>query len=158
MRTRLVLALPPLLLAAVALPATAPAKAPARPAIERLPQVTAGNRTLPFSEGVRVGDVLYLSGQIGVAADGTIPPGFEPQARLALDHVTASLKKAGLGWKDVTRCLVMLKDMADWPAFNSIYAAYVDPANLPARSAIGASGLALGALVEVQCDAYSPVK
>lgn len=130
----------------------------ARPNVERLPAVVLGGQPLPFSAGVRVGDMLYLSGQIGAAPDGTLPPGMDAQARLALDRITASLRSANLGWKDVVRCLVMLKDMSDWPAFNTIYAGYVDPAHLPARSAFGTSGLARGALAEVQCDAYSPSK
>lgn len=131
---------------------------PPRPPIERLPPVMLNGKPLPFSAGVRVGDMLYLSGQIGAAADGTIPDGIEAQSRLALDAIGTELKSVGLGWKDVTRCLVMLKDMRDWPTFNTIYATYVDPNNLPARSAFGASGLALGALVEVQCDAYMPAR
>lgn len=141
-------------LAALALPATAPAKD--RPPVERLPQVMTGGTARPFSEGVRVGDILYLSGQIGAGPDGKLPEGMEAQARVVLDRIGGSLKKAGVGWKNVVRCLVMLENMSDWPAFNMIYASYVDPANLPARSAFGADGLALGALVEVQCDAYVP--
>lgn len=134
------------------------AQAEPRPALERMPPVMLNGKPLPFSEGVRVGDMLYLSGQIGAAPDGTLPAGMAAQAKNALDRITASLAKQGLGWKDTVRCLVMLKDMADWPAFNAIYEGYVDPAHLPARSAFGASGLALGALVEVQCDAYMPAK
>lgn len=146
-----VLALP------LALPGIAAAK-DARPPVERLPGVVLAGRPLPFAAGVRAGDMLYLSGQIGAGPDGALPAGMDAQAHNSLDRVTASLKLAGLGWKDVTRCLVMLRDMSDWPAFNTIYATYVDPANLPARSALGASGLAMGALVEVQCDAYWPAK
>ncbi|MBS0579165.1 MAG: RidA family protein [Proteobacteria bacterium] len=127
-----------------------------RPAIERLPTVTVNGKALPFSAGVRVGDMLYLSGQIGLGADDKLPPGIEAQARNTLDRIGATLKSAGLGWKDVVRCAVFLNDMGNWPAFNAIYASYVDPAHLPARSALGSTGLALGALVEVQCEAYDP--
>jgi len=147
-----------LLALALAIPGAAQAAAPPRPGLERMPAVVMGGKPLPFSEGVRVGDMLYLSGQIGTAPDGTLPAGMAAQAKNVLDRITASLAKQGLGWKDTVRCLVMLKDMADWPAFNTIYAGYVDPAHLPARSAFGATGLALGALVEVQCDAYVPAK
>ncbi|MET0239030.1 MAG: RidA family protein [Sphingobium sp.] len=147
----------PILLAAAAafvLPATATAKE--RPAIERMPAVILGGKPLPFSEGVRVGDMLYLSGQVGVGPDGKLPEGIDAQSRIVLDRIGTSLASAGLGWKHVVRCMVMLKDMADWPGFNTIYASYIDPQNLPARSAFGANGLALGALVEVQCDAHVP--
>ncbi len=132
------------------------ARADTRPAIERLPTVTVNGKALPFAAGVRVGDMLYLSGQIGLGADDKLPAGIEAQTRNTLDHIGATLKGAGLGWKDVVRCAVFLSDMANWPAFNAIYAGYVDPAHLPARSALGATGLALGALVEVQCEAYDP--
>ena len=143
---------------ALALPGAASAADAPRPVLERMNPVMLGGKPLPFSEGVRVGDMLYLSGQIGTGPDGTLPAGMPAQAKNVLDRITASLAKAGLGWKDTVRCLVMLKDMADWPAFNTIYATYVDPAHLPARSAFGATGLAMGALVEVQCDAYTPGK
>lgn len=146
-----------LALAALALPAAAQAAKP-RPPVERMPQVINNGTPLPFSAGVRVGDMLYLSGLTGRMHDGKLLTTMEEQARETLDRVTANLKANGLGWKDVTRCLVMLSNMDDWPAFNVIYASYVDPQNLPARSAFGASGLAQGALVELQCDAYMPAK
>ena len=135
-----------------------PAADQPRAPIERLPAPTLNGKKLPFSEGVRVGDVLYLSGQIGIDSQDKLPADFKAQAKNSLDRIGAVLKSAGLSWKDVTRCQVFLSDMANWPAFNEIYLTYVDPANLPARSALGTSGLALGALVEVQCDAYAPRK
>ena len=135
-----------------------PAMAQTRPPVERMPQVANGANKLPFSAGVRVGDMLYMSGVTGRTRDGKALTTMEDQARASLDRITDLLKSQGLGWKDVTRCLVMLKDMDQWPAFNTIYASYVDPENLPARSAFGASGLAMGALMEVQCDAYMPAK
>lgn len=135
-----------------------PALAKSRPPVERMPQVVNGTSKLPFSAGVRVGDMLYLSGVTGRTRDGKTLTTMEDQARASLDRITELLKSQGLGWKDVTRCLVMLKDMDQWPAFNTIYASYLDPDHLPARSAMGASGLAMGALMEVQCDAYMPAK
>jgi reactive intermediate/imine deaminase len=141
--------------AAVASPLASHAD-PARPAVERLPTVSVGGKPLPFSAGVRAGDMLYLSGVIGLGADDKLPAGIEAQAHNALDRIGATLRQAGLGWKDVVRCAVFLSDMGNWPAFNTVYATYVDPAHLPARSALGATGLAMGALVEVQCEAYDP--
>jgi 2-iminobutanoate/2-iminopropanoate deaminase len=114
----------------------------------------AGGFVLPFSAAVRCGDVLYLSGQIGVGADGSLPDGIEPQARQAMDNVGAVLAEAGLGFRDVFYCLVMLADMADWEAFNRVYLDYFDPQLLPARSAFAAAGLALGARVEIECRAH----
>ena len=72
-----------------------------------------------------------------------------------MDNLGGALKSAGLGWGDVTKCTVMLDDMADWPAFNKVYLTYFPDGKYPARSAFGADGLALGALVEVECIAYA---
>jgi reactive intermediate/imine deaminase len=115
----------------------------------------AGGFRLPFSSAVRVGDVLYLSGQIGARPDGSLPEGMEAQARLAMDNVGAVLAEAGLGFADVFHCLVMLADMAEWGAFNRIYLEYFDPDRLPARSAFAAAGLALGGRIEIECKAYA---
>jgi 2-iminobutanoate/2-iminopropanoate deaminase len=112
--------------------------------------------TAPFSPAVRVGDTLYVSGMIGARPDGTLPDGIEAQTRQTMDNIGAILDMAGSSFADVVRCTVMLEEMADWPAFNSVYVGYFEPGRLPARSAFGADGLALGALVEVECQAYTP--
>lgn len=108
----------------------------------------------PFSEAVRVGDVLYLSGQIGIRADGTLPDTFEAQAKQMMDNIGNTLARRKLGWGDVFHCLVLLDDMADWPAFNKIYVPYFTRGRLPARSALGADGLAMNAKVEMECQAH----
>ena len=111
---------------------------------------------LPFSEVVQVGDFWILSGQLG-NVPGTLKlaeGGMPGQAKQTMDNIGAVLAKHGLGFEDVVKCTVMLEDMADWPAFNEIYAEYFDPDRLPARSAFGADGLGLGALLEVECWAY----
>jgi len=110
---------------------------------------------LPFSNAVRVGDVLYLSGQIGIGADGRLPEGIEAQSRQTMENIGAILRSAGRGWDDVFHCTAMLDNMSDWPAFNRVYVTYFTPGRLPARSALGADGLALGALIEVECQAYA---
>jgi reactive intermediate/imine deaminase len=109
--------------------------------------------TAPFSTAVRVGDVVYLSGAIGVGPDGKLPDGFEAQAKQTMENVGKSLKTAGVGWEDVFKCTVMIENMADWPKFNTIYVPYFPKGKLPARSAFGADGLALGALLELECMA-----
>lgn len=112
---------------------------------------------LPFSQAVRVGDVLYLSGALG-NLPGTLtlaPGGMEGQARQTMENIGATLRENGLSFADVFKCTVMLADMAKWPAFNKVYVEYFDPDRLPARSAFGANGLALGAEVEVECWAYA---
>lgn len=112
---------------------------------------------LPFSQAVRVGEVLYLSGSIG-EVPGTlklVPGGLEAEARQAMDNIGAVLRENGLSFRDVFKCTVMLADMAHWAAFNTVYLTYFEPDRLPARSAFGANGLALGALVEIECIAYA---
>lgn len=110
----------------------------------------------PFSPAVRVGDVVYLSGMIGARPDGTMPHGIEAQTRQMMENIRGALALAGLGFADVFRCTVMLDEISDWPRFNEIYLEYFQRDRLPARSAFGADGLALGALVELECQAHSP--
>ncbi|HTU12867.1 MAG TPA: RidA family protein [Allosphingosinicella sp.] len=141
---------------AAALGAAASAAAqPARPPVEHFGAPTLNGQPLPFSNAVRVGDVLYLSGQIGLGADGRLPEGIEAQTRQTMENIGAILRSAGRGWGDVFHCTAMLENMADWPAFNRVYVTYFTPGRLPARSALGADGLALGALIEVECRAYA---
>ncbi len=116
-----------------------------------------GGKPLPFSDAVRVGDMLYLSGQIG-QVDGKVPDGIAAQTKLVMDGIGAVLKRSNLTHDDLVKCTVMLDDMADWPAFNIVYVKYFKPGRLPARSAFGADGLALGAKVEVECWAYAGAK
>jgi reactive intermediate/imine deaminase len=122
--------------------------------IQRIGEPMLGTQRLPFSSAVRAGDTVYLSGALGITPDGKLADGLEAQARLAMDNLGNALKSAGLGWGDVAKCTVMLDDMADWPAFNKVYVTYFPDGKFPARSAFGADGLALGALLEVECIAY----
>lgn len=126
-----------------------------RPALERIGEPTLNGQRLPFSTAVRAGDTVYLSGALGIDANGKLGEGMAAQARLAMDNLAAGLKQAGLGWGDVVKCTVMLDDMKDWPAFNQVYVTYFPDGKFPARSAFGADGLALGALLEVECIAYA---
>jgi 2-iminobutanoate/2-iminopropanoate deaminase len=112
---------------------------------------------LPFSQAVRVGDVLYLSGAIGVLPGKMelAPGGIEAEAQQTMENVGAVLKANGLTFDDVFKCTVMIADMSKWGAFNKIYVTYFKPDHLPARSAFGANGLALGAQVELECWALA---
>jgi 2-iminobutanoate/2-iminopropanoate deaminase len=115
---------------------------------------------LPFSQAVRVGDVLYLSGALG-NLPGTrqlVAGGVEAETRQTMDNVAAVLKANGLSFDDVFKCTVMLADMAKWEDFNKVYVGYFKPDRLPARSAFGTGGLALGAQVELECLAYAGKK
>ena len=129
-----------------------------RPPVEYFPAPAVQSRPAPFSSAVRIGDVMYLSGQIGIAPDGKLPDTFDGQAKQTMDNIGAALKARGLGWGDVFKCTVMIDNMADWPKFNTIYVPYFPAGKLPARSAFGADGLALGALLELECMAYAGKK
>ena len=123
--------------------------------IQRIGEPALNGQRLPFSTAVRAGDTVYLSGALGIGPDGKLGDGMAAQAKLAMDNLGAGLKSAGLGWDDVVKCTVMLDNMADWPAFNQVYVTYFPDGKFPARSAFGADGLALGALLEVECIAYA---
>ena len=132
------------------------AQAEPPPAIEFLNSGKIVPATLPFSEAVRVGDTLYLSGQVGIKP-GTlelVPGGIQAEARQTLENIKATLETHGYSMRDVVKCTVMLADIAEWAAFNEVYKAYFSPP-YPARSALGANGLAIGARVEVECLAVT---
>lgn len=107
---------------------------------------------LPFSDAVRVGEMLYLSGQVGnlpgtlQLADG----GIAGETRQTMENIKASLERHGSSLDEVVKCTVFLADIGEWGAMNEVYRTYF-PTNPPARSALGASGLALGARVEIEC-------
>jgi reactive intermediate/imine deaminase len=112
-----------------------------------------GSLKLPFSEAVRVGSMLYLSGAMGIDATGRIVPGgIEAETHQALANIRAVLERHGSSMDRVVKCTAMLADMQEWAAMNRIYIEHF-PANLPARSAFGASALALGGRIEIECIA-----
>ena len=110
----------------------------------------------PFSSAVRAGDLIFVSGQVGTEmVDGAprlVTGGLEAEARQTMENIRAIVEHAGSSMDRVVKCSVMLVDMAEWPAFNAIYATYF-PGPKPARAAWGATALALGARVEVDCIA-----
>lgn len=107
---------------------------------------------LPFSEAVRVGNMLYLSGQLG-NLPGTMDlaaGGIEGQTRQVMTNIQRILEANGSALDRIVKCTVMMADMAEWPKLNEIYVTYF-PGPKPARSAFGATGLALDARVEIEC-------
>ena len=111
------------------------------------------NPTYPFSGVVRVGGMLYLSGQIGTDSSGNVVPGgIRNETRQAMFNIQRLLEQNGSSMAHVVRCTAMLADMRDWTAMNEVYALFF-PNHKPARSAFGATGLALGARVEIECMA-----
>lgn len=143
-----------LAVAAIALACLAVGADAAKPKIEYLNSGKVLPKTLPFSEAVRVGHTLYLSGQIGIEPGSTkvVAGGVEAESKQAMQNIKASLEAHGYALGNLVKCTVMLADMKDWPAFNDVYKTFF-PDHFPARSAFGANGLALGARVEIECIA-----
>ena len=111
--------------------------------------------TAPFSPAVKVGNMLFLAGQIGTEHGKLVAGGIGPETKQALTNIKTVLEANGSDMEHVVKCTVFLADMKEWPAFNKVYKEYFKPP-FPARSATGATGLALGARVELQCTAYVP--
>ena len=108
---------------------------------------------LPFSEAVRVGNLLFLSGQLGRDASGrVVPGGIAAETRQTMENIQAALERHGASLDRVVKATVFMADMSEWAEMNRVYVTYF-PHHLPARSALGANGLALGARVEIECIA-----
>lgn len=114
-------------------------------------------KALPFSEAVQVGNLLFLSGQIGVLPGTTTlaPGGIGPESRQTMENIRAILGRHGASLTDVVKCTIFLADMGEWAAFNVVYREFF-AAPYPARSALGSSGLAFKSRVEVECIAVVP--
>ena len=122
--------------------------------VEYLSDPNSALKDLPFSEAVRVGDILFLSGQIGILP-GTMnlaPGGIAGETRQTLENISATLEKFGSSMSQVIKCTVFLADIEEWAAMNEVYKTFFT-VNPPARSALGTSGLALGARTEIECTA-----
>lgn len=107
---------------------------------------------LPFSSATRVGNILYLSGAIGVlpATRQLVDTGIVKQTQQTLENIKAVLVYAGSSMERVFKCTVFLTSIADYARMNEVYATYF-PKDPPARSTVAGSGLALGARVEIEC-------
>jgi len=109
---------------------------------------------LPFSQAVRVGSMLFLSGQLGNEPGTTdlVPGGITGETKQTLENIKAILERNGSSMDRVVKCTVFLADIREWPKMNEVYRTYFAK-QPPARSALAASGLALGARVEIECIA-----
>jgi reactive intermediate/imine deaminase len=112
--------------------------------------------TAPFSDAVRVGSMLYLAGNLGLDGDGKlVPGGITPEAQRTMENLKHSLERNGSSLDRVVSCLLLLADIRDREAFNAVYQRYFAQGHFPARSALGTSGLYLGARVEISCTAVA---
>ncbi len=100
-----------------------------------------------------MGNILYLSGEIGLdyATMKLVPGGIQAETKQAMENIKTTLEKYGSSMDNVFKCTVIMTDMKEWPSMNEVYVTYFKKDRLPARSAIGANGLALGAKIEIEC-------
>jgi len=123
---------------------------PVEPLVEYL--TSERPRPLPFSDAVRVGHMLYLSGQIGTDLSfALVPGGIKAETKQTMENIRRILEQHGSSLNQAVKCTVMLAEMSEWAAMNEVYATYFAKDRLPARSAFGVNGLALGARVEIEC-------
>jgi len=111
------------------------------------PEYMNPNPRAPYSEGVRYGGLLFLSGKV----PGEGEPGVQAETRRALESIRDALERLGSSMDRVVKCNVFLADMAEWGAMNEVYAEFF-PENKPARTAVGA-GLSGDTRVEIECIA-----
>lgn len=119
--------------------------------VEHINSDEAAASGLPFSQAVRVNDLIFLSGQLGTDENfQLVEGGIVPEAHQIFANMKAILEANNSSISNIVKCTVMLDDIGEWPKFNEVYVTYF-PGNKPARSAFGADGLALGGAVEMEC-------
>ena len=113
-----------------------------------------GRPNSPFSEAVRVGNTLYLSGKLGtVPGQGLVEGGIVPETEQTLRNIADALERYGSSMEQVVKCTVFLADIADFRAMSQTYMEFFPEGKRPARSALAAGGLVLDARVEIECIA-----
>jgi 2-iminobutanoate/2-iminopropanoate deaminase len=123
--------------------------------------IAAGPRPVaPFSHAVEADGWLFVTGQMPTdpaAPDAPLPEGIEAQTRRVLDNLKLVLAGVGLGFEHVVMARIYLTRFdRDYAAMNETYVSYFTPGKLPARTTIGVTGLAVGALVEIDLVARRP--
>lgn len=107
----------------------------------------------PYSQGIRSGDTLFCSGQLGLdPATGELAEGVEAQADRSLRNLASVLDAAGLGWDDVVKTTIFLADIGDFAAVNAVYDRFM-PDPPPARSTVQVAALPKGGMVEIEAIA-----
>lgn len=111
-------------------------------------------KELPFSSAVVVGDTIYLSGEVGRKPGGTsiVEGGVGAETRQIFENYKVTLARVGADLSDIVKCTVFLDDMSKFAEMNAAYAEFF-PGDKPARSTLGADGLAVGASLEIECIA-----
>lgn len=108
----------------------------------------------PYSQAVRAGDMLFVSGQLPIdPSTGSMPEGIEAQTKQSLENVKAIVESEGATMKDVIKCTVFLKDMNTFAGMNKVYAEYFTE-DFPARAAVEVARLPKDADVEIEAIVY----
>ena len=109
----------------------------------------------PYSQGVRAGNMIFVSGQLPIVSATCEFAGsdIETQTKMSLNNVKAILNEAGYNMSDVVKTTVFLKDMNDFAGMNSVYATFFSEP-FPARAAVEVARLPKDALVEISAIAY----
>ncbi|MBV6643383.1 MAG: RidA family protein [Cyclobacteriaceae bacterium] len=108
---------------------------------------------LPFSKAVIYDGIIYVAGQVGEIDMKLVEGGIGPETQQTMLNIRKILEENGSSMDQVIKCTCMLADIAEWGDMNAVYTTFF-PNHKPARSALGASGLALNARVEIECMAY----
>lgn len=126
-----------------------------RARVEHYPMPSDPEHKLPFSDVVRANGFLFQSGKLGLEPGSLklVAGGIQAETRAALEAIKDGFAQHGVGMDRVVKCTVFLADMKEWGAMNEVYVQFFPGDRKPARSALGASGLALGARVEIECIA-----
>ncbi len=114
----------------------------------------AKKQNAPFSDAVEVGDMLYLAGQVGMdhSVRKLVDGGIQAETKQSIENIKAVLEHHGSSLDSVVKCTVILSDINDFAAFNEVYKTYFP--NKPARTTFAASGLAVGAKIEIDVIAF----
>jgi len=109
----------------------------------------------PYSQGIRLGNIVYTAGQVGLdpTTGKLVEGGITEQTHRALDNLSAVLQAAGTNFEGVLKTTVFLADMGDFAAMNEVYGSYFTNTHPPARSTVQVAGLPRNALVEIECIA-----
>ena len=107
----------------------------------------------PFSDAVQVGNLFFLSGQVGMnhTTRKLVKGGIKAETKQTLENIKAVLAHHNMEMKDVVKCTVILADIEDFSLFNEVYKTYFP--QKPARTTFAAKGLAVGAKIEIECIA-----
>ena len=129
---------------------------PAKPAKRRTINLPNRSVQAPYSDGVLVGNTLYLAGRLGLdPKTGKVPEDLEQEIRLLLDGIKATLGEAGMTMDDLVSVQVFCPDLSLYDKFNAVYRSYFTK-DFPARAFIGSGPLLRGAHFEAQAIAVKP--